>query len=1041
MQPRLLPVPGTFRVWIRGFLLTLSFVFLTVTLAGPKFGETLEVVTQNGTDLMILLDTSESMMADDVQPSRIENAKLDIEDLLTQMVGDRVGLVAFAGKPVVVVPLTSDQNFFRSMLQKVDTRTAPVGGTAIGDAIRLAIKAIPVDSKREQAIILITDGEDHESMPLEAAADAAKRGIKIYPVAIGDTVEGSRIPVFDANGKKTGYKKYHDEEVWSKADVKLLQEIAKTTDGVFIPAGVSSYDLGKLYVENLSPLKRDDYMAETRKCPKEQYQLFLFPGILCLILYLTISPYKSRQPILSEIRRGTGIMANVKKQTNISRPRIFRWGPGHKMFLIGTIFSCGFLLLPGNIPGEDHISPEVSEEPSVTSPAENISTNIKKEEPGNVDEKLVSTNEFERYNDACQLLADKNFDQAERVFKTLLNTHNKKISASIQYNLGFLEVEKIRNQIESLKNGDGDSEIPVENDSAKVDKKQKPEDSVTVYERERKSRDQKRAAILEVARNAENYFFAAAQYSEFKKEARRNIDILRNWKRKMIQEWDQQERNTRNEKLNPPEHFQWMENRERAVRSQILKNDSPVKSPAFFHEYDKCGKEIDGLRDDLEQVAGKIKADILQTGNSSDDDTASFDRGVEQLDRLLLKSAELLEDHETAEINDSLKNTIELTNLARTSLIPYQELLTESIELQKQIVKDTERLSVSVNDKNQHEIIWDSDFIKNWTLALTAKASMEFLSKKINPEEVPDDADIYSSEPGNRLNIMQQENPESEETGQNELLTEQTSEEDSLTESQSSEPDGTKEQAENDDLTDREVLSETDSTETGHPGTDPSGFGETEQKNGQQTPGGQSSPEEKLHRSMRRALTLGPKIIKQIPEVQTALEKSEIASAVSLENEILKMLEKIAEPLQDENQQNDQNKNDSSQEQQDQNQSSEKNQQENSDDSQNNHSDENKDDGQSNPQDQQNDSEQNNSEQNDPPNNQEDSDDGSEQESDSQEDNADDKKNPADDKEELENDQAEAMFRKVRQRQQNAQEMRQLVEQYKRRREKVDKDW
>jgi Ca-activated chloride channel family protein len=242
-----------------------------------------EQVSARGVDLFVLLDVSRSMEARDVTPSRLERAKSDILDLLNRLQGDRVGLITFAGAAVVQIPLTTDQGFFRSVLADVDSASAPRGGTLIGDAIRKAIESMPERLDRDQVIVLITDGEDHDSYPEEAAAQAAERSIKIITVGLGDTNEGARVPVQD-EGAGIRYMQHEGQEVWSVMDERLLKEIALATSGAYVPARTRAYDLGQIYEKHLAQLTRSEIHAEKRKRYREQFQLFLCLGVAFLLL-------------------------------------------------------------------------------------------------------------------------------------------------------------------------------------------------------------------------------------------------------------------------------------------------------------------------------------------------------------------------------------------------------------------------------------------------------------------------------------------------------------------------------------------------------------------------------------------------------------------------------------------------------------------------------------------------------------------------------------------------------------------------------------
>jgi Ca-activated chloride channel family protein len=303
MVRRLMPPLQSPRPWVKRAILLLGIASLIVAGARPRFGVYFENVTQRGVDLFVALDVSRSMTAEDVAPSRLERAKLDIRDLLAGLTGDRVGLVVFAGKPVVKVPLTTDQGFFRMVLDEVDPDSAPRGGSLIGDAIRQALAAMPPAHDRDQVIVLITDGEDQESYPEEAAGQAAERGVKIFTVGFGDSREGARIPLPD-DRQSLGYvKEQGGGEHWSQLNELLLKEIASAAQGVYIPVGTRAYsrgeDLGTIVQEHLAGLKQGEIRAEKRKRYRERFQLFVCLGVALLLLEMAIPSY--RQPDLETV--------------------------------------------------------------------------------------------------------------------------------------------------------------------------------------------------------------------------------------------------------------------------------------------------------------------------------------------------------------------------------------------------------------------------------------------------------------------------------------------------------------------------------------------------------------------------------------------------------------------------------------------------------------------------------------------------------------------------------------------------------------------
>lgn len=223
--------------------------------------------------------------------NRLGRAKSDIRDLLKKLAGDHVGLIVFAGKPVVKVPLTTDDGFFSTVLDEVDTRSAPIGGTYIGDAIRKAMEAMPPRADHDQIIVLITDGEDQESYATEAAKQAAEKGIKIFTVGLGDSTEGARIPIRGESGGLTYIKEEEKKEHWSKTDQDLLKQIALATGGAHIPAGTKAYDLGQIYEDHLANLARGEEENQKRKRFHERYQIFLGLGIALLALERLIPIY------------------------------------------------------------------------------------------------------------------------------------------------------------------------------------------------------------------------------------------------------------------------------------------------------------------------------------------------------------------------------------------------------------------------------------------------------------------------------------------------------------------------------------------------------------------------------------------------------------------------------------------------------------------------------------------------------------------------------------------------------------------------------
>ncbi|MFO0941802.1 MAG: VWA domain-containing protein [Pirellulales bacterium] len=293
MAKALAPMPSVSPLWLRVPFVTLAMITLVVALARPQYGVYFEDVSAQGADVFVLIDASRSMLAEDVSPNRLARAKSDVMDLLEKIPSDRVGLIAFAGAPAVMVPLTLDHGFFKVVLQELSNDSAPRGGTNIGDAIRKAIEQFDKAANRDRAIVLITDGGDQESFPIEAANLAAERNVRIITVGLGDPTEGARIPKRDKEGGLS-YQQFQGQEVWSKMDDTVLKEIARVSSGAYIPAQTRLYDLGQIYSENLNQLRRGEMFTEKRKRAHEQYQYPVGIGVILLLLERVMSRLTAR---------------------------------------------------------------------------------------------------------------------------------------------------------------------------------------------------------------------------------------------------------------------------------------------------------------------------------------------------------------------------------------------------------------------------------------------------------------------------------------------------------------------------------------------------------------------------------------------------------------------------------------------------------------------------------------------------------------------------------------------------------------------------
>jgi Ca-activated chloride channel family protein len=281
MQRRLTARPSTGRVIAKLILLLLSLLCVIAALTRPQgHGEGNLMATARSADIMVVLDVSRSMLASDVKPDRLSRARFEIGQMADELKDDRIGLIAFAGRAVPVCPLTSDHAFFQMVLKGVDTRSAARGGTRIGDAVRTAVKSFPT-GPGAKLIVLITDGEDQDSFPLDAAEAAKVAGVRIVAIGLGSET-GSQLEIIDP---RTGAKEIvmHDgAPVISKLDAETLRKMALTTEGVYVPAGTSALDLKGIVEAHIKPIVHAQQLDDS--APVELYPWFLLPGLILLVL-------------------------------------------------------------------------------------------------------------------------------------------------------------------------------------------------------------------------------------------------------------------------------------------------------------------------------------------------------------------------------------------------------------------------------------------------------------------------------------------------------------------------------------------------------------------------------------------------------------------------------------------------------------------------------------------------------------------------------------------------------------------------------------
>jgi len=279
--------------YFKAGLIVLSLAFIIFSLTRPSWNPKPEKIERKGRDIVFLLDVSKSMLAEDLVPNRIERAKLAINDCIEQLMGDRIALVAFAGTAAIKCPLTQDYGFFKMMLKKISTDSIARGGTMMGDSLRLLINDVFDDQVKEyKDIVLITDGEDHDSFPVEAAKKVGEKGIRLIAIGLGDENEGKRIPLTNDRGEKS-FLKYNGKEVWSRLDADTLRKMVNVTPGgKYFNVSTGTIDLGSVYRQLIAGAEKKQLESETIKRYEEKFQIFLSFAFFLLCIEFILSDRK-----------------------------------------------------------------------------------------------------------------------------------------------------------------------------------------------------------------------------------------------------------------------------------------------------------------------------------------------------------------------------------------------------------------------------------------------------------------------------------------------------------------------------------------------------------------------------------------------------------------------------------------------------------------------------------------------------------------------------------------------------------------------------
>ena len=276
--------------WVRTVLLSLALLFFVIGLARPQIGAKLREHEAKGAEIMICLDVSNSMLAQDYSPDRLSRAKLAISRIVDRLQDDRIGLIVFAGTSFVQLPITTDYVSAKMFLSSINTASVPVQGTAIGDAVLTAVKSFSAQSEKSRAIIVITDGENHEDDPVDAASQAAELGIKVYTIGVG-SLRGQPIPVDgDLLKDKDG------QIVVSRLDEGTLQKMAREGNVAYVHAGNEEFGLNPI-IDDIRRLEEEKFKSVVFEEYDEQYMYFFAVALALLVIEMLVGERRHKRSL------------------------------------------------------------------------------------------------------------------------------------------------------------------------------------------------------------------------------------------------------------------------------------------------------------------------------------------------------------------------------------------------------------------------------------------------------------------------------------------------------------------------------------------------------------------------------------------------------------------------------------------------------------------------------------------------------------------------------------------------------------------------
>ncbi len=694
--------------------LGLAAVALVFVLAEPKMGLEEESRSSLGRDVFVLFDVSESMLAEDVAPNRLSVAKLDVEDLLNSMVGDRIGLIAFAGAPQVEIPLTTDYVFFRDLLREIDVSTARFGGTAIGDAVRLALKRFGDAAERERSIILVTDGEDHDSLPLEAARDAAKLGVPIYAIAIGD-LQGAPIPIFDVAGRRVGDKTFDGEKISSKPDVATLKEMAKISGGRYYYAD-STLNLAEVYRTSVDRQKRTALEEKNRVVLKDRYQPFLAVALFAFA-FAYFLPTRWRR-------------ARSSNRSNLTQA---------STFLLAFSFAVPFAFAQEST----KIAPEDDAEKGVAA------TKDVAEKSAASEKKLSKRETLDAYNRALGLYAEGKTEEAAAILSDLTDVSSAKVADRANFNLGALATaQALAKSKELVEDADKKEESSDETTADSQEKPEKP-DFVAKYERERQKREELRREVRSKAEEATRRFRQTSRDQGVASTARENAKSTVAWLEQTRRNERERELKLRAEALvDPADRLRWLQEETSRKIEKTQRSEKRSSQSSFYRDLFEEGRALEDLETDAADVAANLTAQIqassttqdaqggaLNVGADPEEDARRVKEALAEFSKRREEAAKNFANYDVESARKELRRAQTQLTALRDAPARYDELAKNlaSQEAEKSKIVSTAK-AAQFDDAQREDYYWKQDALNCSALELLRKA------KKIAQEAPAPDA-------------------------------------------------------------------------------------------------------------------------------------------------------------------------------------------------------------------------------------------------------------------------------------------------------------